>query len=89
MDTEAFESALKRDGFNEISAAGFPAGHAPGEHVHPYSLRGLVLEGEFTIAVEGIKTSYRAGEIFVLDRHIRHDEWAGPDGVRFLIGRKR
>ena len=89
MNTEAFESALKRDGFDEISTGGFPAGHALGEHVHPYSLRGLVLEGEFTIAVDGVKTSYCPGDIFVLDRERIHSEWAGPDGVRFLIGRKR
>jgi len=89
MDAASFESSLKRDGFNEIATAGFPAGHRLGDHEHPYELRALVLEGEFHIAVDGRESAFRPGEIFVLAKDVRHTERTGPAGVRFLIGRKR
>lgn len=89
MDTSTFEADLKRDGFQEILTAGFPAGHDLGDHAHPYALRGLVLEGEFRINVDGKEAMYQQGEIFALALGVHHTERTGPSGVRFLIGRKR
>lgn len=89
MNTAKFEDALKRDGFGEILTTGFPGGHDLGEHAHPYELRALVLEGEFRIVVNGSEFVYRPGEVFALQREIRHAERTGPNGVRFLIGSKR
>jgi len=88
MNTAEFESALKRDGFNEISTVGFRAGHDLPDHSHPYALRALVLEGEIHITVEGKETTYRPGEVFALLPGVHHTE-RSPAGVRFLIGRKR
>ncbi len=88
MDTAKFEDALKRDGFNDISTIGFPAGHDLPDHAHPYALRALVLEGELRITVEGKEAAYRPGEVFALESGVHHTE-RSPAGVRFLIGRKR
>ena len=89
MDLAKFEDALTRDGFQEILNAGFAAGHDLGDHAHPYALRALVLEGEFRITVDGKQTIYRPGEIFTLATGVHHTERTGPEGVKFLIGRKR
>ncbi len=89
MDPTKFEDALRRDGFDEISTAGFPAGHDLGSHAHPCALRALVLEGEFRISVDGKETACRPGEVFALPSGVHHTERTGPAGVRFLIGRKR
>ena len=89
MDLAAFENALRRDGFQEILTAGFAAGHDLGDHAHPYALRGMVLEGEFRITVDGKETIYRPGEIFALESGVHHTERSGEEAVKFRIGRKR
>jgi quercetin dioxygenase-like cupin family protein len=89
MDLTTFEDALKRDGFQEILTAGFAAAHDLGDHAHPYALRALVIDGEFRITVDGKETVYRPGEIFALASGVQHTERTGPEGAKFLIGRKR
>jgi quercetin dioxygenase-like cupin family protein len=63
MDRAAFEADLRRDGYDEVVVGQFPPGHKPGEHTHPYDVRALILEGEFTIAVAGDARAYRPGEV--------------------------
>ena len=89
MGLATFEDALKRDGFQEILTAGFAAGHDLGDHAHPYALRAMVIDGEFRITVDGQETVYGAGEVFALASGVHHAERTGPEGVKFLIGRKR
>lgn len=89
MNKEAFEANLRQEGYNEVVVAELPIGHAPGEHSHPYDVRALILEGEFTIAVNGQGRTYRPGDIFALEAGIRHTEFTGPNGVRYLAGRRR
>lgn len=89
MDRAAFEADLKRDGFNEVAIGQFPPGHDPDEHSHPYAVRALILEGVFTIGVDGTDTLYRPGDVFALESGCRHTERTGPSGVTFLAGRRR
>ena len=41
-----------------------------------------------TIASEGGEHTYRIGEIFEMQAGRRHSETAGPEGVRYLAGRR-
>jgi mannose-6-phosphate isomerase-like protein (cupin superfamily) len=88
VDTASFEAELKRAGYDETKTAGFAAGHDIGTHSHPYDVRALVLEGEFTIAVDGVARTYAPGDVFVLAGNTPHTERVGPVGVKFLIGRR-
>jgi quercetin dioxygenase-like cupin family protein len=88
MDRAAFEADLKHDGHNEIVDARLAPGHKPGEHSYPYDVRALILEGEFTIAVNGEARVYRQGDISALDAKRTHSEWTGPNGVVYLAGRR-
>jgi quercetin dioxygenase-like cupin family protein len=87
MDTSDFETELQTAGY-ETSVGGFAAGHDLEAHAHPYDLRALVLDGEFTIGVDGVERTYRSGDVFELDRGMTHVERVGPNGVQFLIGRR-
>jgi quercetin dioxygenase-like cupin family protein len=89
MDQATFKAGLKRDGYDEVALRQFPPGHDPGEHTHPYDVRALILEGEFTIAVDGQARTYRPGEMFSLAAGCRHTEHTGPAGVTFLAGRRQ
>ena len=48
----------------------------------------LVLEGALTIASEGGERTYLAGEVFEMPAGRRHSEIAGPDGARYIAGRR-
>ena len=89
MERAAFEAELKRQGYGEIGTVRFETGHDLPVHAHPYDVRALVLEGEFTIAVDGQPRLYRPGDIFSVAAGCPHAEHAGPEGVRFLSGRRR
>ena len=85
---EHFETALRREGF-DIARQSMPAGAVVAEHVHPFDVRALVLNGEIRLTVEGEEYAYREGDIFVLPAGHRHAEAAGPTGVDYLVGRRQ
>ena len=87
MDQKTFETELQRDGYRQIEVKSFPPGHRPG-HAHDFDVRGLVLDGELTIEGEGLRQTYRPGEMFAMPAHIAHTEDIGPKGVRFIYGRR-
>jgi quercetin dioxygenase-like cupin family protein len=83
-----FEFALRRDGFT-VERKTLEPNASTSAHAHPFDVRALVLNGEITLAVEGIDYAYRAGDIFVMPAGHLHAETAGPDGVEYLVGRRR
>ena len=87
-NNEDFESALRRDGFDDVRRSQLPAGTIVAEHAHPFDVRALVLNGEITLTVEGVDYPYREGDIFVMPAGHRHAEAIGPDGVDYLVGRR-
>jgi Cupin domain len=89
VNQPVFEAELRRDGYGDVVTVHFEAGHEPGEHAHPYDVRALILEGEFTIAANGQVRRYRPGEVLELAAGCRHTERTGADGVRFLAGRRK
>ncbi len=88
MDTATFEAGLKADGYTEIEKKRYEARPANGEHGHHFSVRGLILDGTFTVTLEGTPRTYRAGEIFEVNADRMHFEEVGPDGVELVVGRK-
>lgn len=88
MDTSQFEASLKADGYVEIETKSYPSRPANGEHGHHYSVRGLILDGEFLITTEGKTTAYRPGDVFAVAEGQLHCEAMGENGARLLVGRK-
>jgi mannose-6-phosphate isomerase-like protein (cupin superfamily) len=89
MKDEHFECALRRDGFDDIERKNVPPGTRVPEHAHPFDIRALVLDGEIRLTVEGDEYAYREGYIFVMPAGHRHAEAVCPDGVDYLVGRRR
>jgi quercetin dioxygenase-like cupin family protein len=89
IDTTQFEAELRRDGYLEIVEKSIPANTVIEDHTHPYDVRALVLEGEATIACAGEPPRvYRPGDILVVAAGVTHAEHYGPNGYRFLVGRR-
>lgn len=87
MDQDEFASRLRRDGFQEVTTVAREAG-SMGEHAHPFEAEALILEGELQIRTADEERSYKAGDVFHLQPGVRHSETYGPQGVKYLVGRK-
>ncbi|MBC7610112.1 MAG: cupin domain-containing protein [Polaromonas sp.] len=88
MSPAEFEATLKADNFGEIVPVERPAGYAMGEHTHTFDACALITSGEFTLQVNGVSTTYAAGDIFRLSAGTPHHESAGPAGATYLAGRR-
>ena len=88
MVTQTFEAKLKADGFNEIETSARAPMPRNGEHGHHFAVRGLVLDGAFTVVRDNQPVIYRPGEIFAVDEGCLHCEEVGPEGARVMVGKK-
>ena len=89
MNADEFRNALRADGFGEIEVKSLAAGTRNEEHAHPFEVRALVLEGRIALTVDAVKRAYDAGQVFTMAPGCPHFEEVGPQGVRYLVGRKR
>ena len=84
---DAFRAELIEQGY-EVGEREWEAGHVNPMHSHPFDARGLILKGTFTMThAEGAKT-YGPGDQFRLEADIEHEEVIGPEGVKFISGRR-
>ena len=88
MDRTTFENGLREQGYGEVVDRRMQPGQVNGTHAHEFDARLLVLEGALTIASEGGERTYLAGEVFEMPVGRRHSEIAGPDGARYIAGRR-
>lgn len=88
MDISAFEAGLKADGYLEIERKRYEPRPANGEHGHHFSVRGLILDGTFTVNLEGVERTYCKGEIFAVEAGQMHWEEVPATGVELIVGRK-
>jgi quercetin dioxygenase-like cupin family protein len=88
VDRTVFETELREQGYVEIFDRRMEANALNPEHAHEFDARLLVLEGVMTITAEGAERTYRAGDTFTMSAGCRHSERCGPDGARYLAGRR-
>ena len=58
------------------------------DHSHSWDVRALVTDGQITLTVGTVPTTYEAGDIFTMTAGCMHHEHVGPNGVRYLAGRR-
>lgn len=88
MDAKQFVAQLEQDGYREIETKMLQPRPANHQHEHGYSVRGLVLDGEFIVTCGGEPHSYRPGDVFEVAAGLLHDEAVGPRGAHIVVGRK-
>jgi quercetin dioxygenase-like cupin family protein len=88
MDRVEFETELRAQGYREIVDRSMDPNATNPEHSHEFDARLLVLEGEMTVTREGEERIYRAGDSFAMTAGCRHTEQSGPQGARYLAGRR-
>ena len=89
MITEAeFRKSLAEQGYGEPVEAVREANLATTEHTHEFSASALILEGKLTVVAATGTTVCGPGQTFSLASGIPHHEEYGPEGARFLIGKR-
>lgn len=81
-------TATQRRGYSDILLIEREPEGALDQRGHPFESKALILSGELTLVVAGKETVYRPGDVYQLRHGEPHAERYGPDGVRYLVGRK-
>ena len=87
MTRAEFEADLRREGFALGEGAIEPNEQRPA-HVHDFDARLFVLDGALTLVIDGDRRTYGPGDTCQFAAGTRHEEHAGPTGVRYLAGRR-
>lgn len=92
----AQQSAIKRTVLQQTDVPGsnyqveyalveIPANTRTGRHYHPGTVFGYLLEGEYTLTIDGqAPKTYKAGETVRIEPDVVHDESAGSAPAKFL-----
>ena len=89
MDLEAFTAELRKDGYLDIETKTIEADKVVGLHSHPFDVRAVVLDGSARIACGGEpEREFKAGDIVEVAAGVEHTEHYGPEGYKFLVGRR-
>jgi quercetin dioxygenase-like cupin family protein len=88
MEREQFINMLNREGFREIVTVEREANGSLDVHTHPFEAKALILDGELRLYGNGNEHVCKVGDIFHLQANEAHAERYGPQGVRYLVGRK-
>lgn len=89
MNLQEFEAVLKAENYPEIVNISKDVGYQMSEHAHAFDAYALILQGDITLSVNGVATTYKVGETFKLAANTMHEESAIPNGVSYLVGRRR
>jgi quercetin dioxygenase-like cupin family protein len=87
IDASAFRGGLLRDGYTAAERT-LPPGPPVPPHAHDFHAKGMILEGSFILTAGGKATTYGPGEVFTMPAGTEHGEATGPQGVRYVAGRK-
>lgn len=89
MDRAGFEARLRDEGYHEVADREMPANTVNQSHAHDFDAQLLILDGELTLLRDGVAQTYRAGDSCQVPAGTAHEERAGPQGVRYIAGRRR
>jgi quercetin dioxygenase-like cupin family protein len=86
LSREAFESDLRREGF-EVIHGGQKPDFAEELHAHDFDARIMVLSGEITVTRDNNAQTFRAGEHCEIPTGCEHTAKVGPEGVAYIVGK--
>jgi quercetin dioxygenase-like cupin family protein len=86
LSREAFESDLRREGF-EVIHGGQKPGFVEELHAHDFDARIMVLSGEITVTRDNQGQTFHAGDHCEIPAGCQHTAQVGPEGVAFIVGK--
>ncbi len=87
MNRAEFEAELRQEGYELREGEIKPDEHRP-SHAHGFDARLFVLDGSITLVFGDDRVAYGPGDSCIVSAGTMHEEHTGPDGVRYLAGRR-
>lgn len=88
MNKKEFQSFLEKIHFPEPVLVEQPPNGGLDIHIHDFEVYALISEGYIEIDIEGVVSTYAAGEMFHLAYQQVHKEKYGVNGVKYFASRK-
>lgn len=88
MNEEQFHQRAQEQGYGDFQTKEYVPNNDGPLHTHAFSVMLLVVEGQFTLALEDSTTSYQPSEVCELAADVRHAERAGPTGAKVLLAKR-
>ncbi len=88
MEHDEFIGVLTSEGFEEILTLERQPNIFLDVHTHPFEAKALILAGEIRLRVGEIEQVCQAGHVFQVPANAPHSETYGPEGARYVVGRK-
>ena len=88
MTPAQFTHTLEQEGFEPAVTITREADGMLDDHSHPFEAKALILSGQIRIVAQGSDITYAAGDVFHLHANVVHQEFYGPQGVAYQVGRK-
>jgi hypothetical protein len=85
---EAFATAARARGFDEVLERDWPPATVLESHRHPFAVEALVVRGEMWLTVGDNTRHLVPGDAFELERDVPHAERYGPDGATYWVARR-
>jgi quercetin dioxygenase-like cupin family protein len=85
---EAFETAARAAGFDEVLVREWAPDTLIPEHTHAFSVDAVVKRGQVWLTCGDTTRHLQAGDTFALDRNVPHAERYGPEGATFWVARR-
>jgi quercetin dioxygenase-like cupin family protein len=89
MNKAGFESRLRKRGYENIGQREMAADVVNEAHTHDFDAQVLVVDGEITITRDGKAHTFRKGDTCEVPAGTVHAEQVGPEGVRYIAGRRQ
>lgn len=86
LTREAFESDLRREGFDVIHGGQQPC-FKEDLHAHDFDARIMVLSGEITVIRDNTPVTFKAGDNCEIPAGCQHATQVGPEGVAYMVGK--
>ena len=83
-----FETAARREGFDEIVERNWAADAVVDTHDHPFAVKALVVAGEMWLTEGEVTRHLRPGDRFELAAAAPHAERYGAEGATYWAARR-
>jgi quercetin dioxygenase-like cupin family protein len=85
---QEFEATARAEGFDEVLERRWQAQAATAPHAHPFSVKGLVVAGQMSLAIGDQARELRPGDTFAVERGVQHAERYGDEGATVWVARR-
>ena len=86
---EKFRGDMLAAGYEEVLERSWEPGAAVPTHTHPFEANALLVQGEMWLTEEGgTVRRLEAGDRFLLQANVPHEERYGPQGAVYWVARR-